>query len=207
MPVWACPHFSPHTHSCLCPPTCLCLCLPVPVGKFFFSFLSACVHDCNLHAPTHASTPLPVLTHMHLSGHAHASCPVPTLAYACLPACAHACPPVPVGKFFFSFLSVCVHNCNLHAPTHASTPLLHPPACACLGMPMLSHPMPTLAYAHLPVCAHTCLPVPVGKCFFLLVFMIVTCMCPPVPPHPPCTHPHAPVWACPCFLTHACLSC
>ena len=80
---------------------------PVSVGKFFLSFLSACVHNYNLHAPTHASTPLPVPTHMCLSGHAHASCPMPTLAYASLPACACTCPPVPIGKFFL-FLSFCL---------------------------------------------------------------------------------------------------
>ena len=49
-------------------------------------------------------------------------------------------PPVPVGKCFFFFLSARVHDCNLHAPTRASTPSLHPPACACLGMPTLSRP-------------------------------------------------------------------
>ena len=88
-------HLSGHTHASHPAPTpayacllaCAHTCLPVPVDKCFFFFLSACVHDCNLHAPTYASTPLPAPTHMHLSGHAHASCPVPTPAYACLLAC------------------------------------------------------------------------------------------------------------------------
>ena len=64
----------------------------------------------------------------------------------------------------------CMH---LPMPPH---PSLCPPACACLGMPMLLAPCPLLP------------PYP--------------SLCPSMPP---CTHLLAPVWACPYFLTYACL--
>ena len=110
---------------------------------------------------------------MHLSGHAHISHPMPTLAYACLPACAHACLPVPVGKFFFSFLSACVHNCNLHVPTCASTPLPVP-----THMHLSGH---APAFLPTPACMHLlqlCLP---GHACFLTWAWACPCL-----PHP-CT--------------------
>ena len=59
----ACPHYAhvlPPAHAHL----------PL-VSVFLFFFLSAHVHNCNPHVPTHISTPLPAPTFMHLSGHAH----------------------------------------------------------------------------------------------------------------------------------------
>ena len=125
---------------------------------------------------------------MRLSGHAHASRPAPTLAYARLPACARACPPVPVGKFFFSFLSACVHDCNLHAPTRASTPLPAPtrmrlsghahafsptPACAHLLQLRLPGHARLLAWAW----ACPCLPHPCARVSATPVAMCLTSSC------------------------------
>ena len=79
--------------------------LPVSVGKFFFSFLSACVHNCNLHVPTCASTPLPAPTCMCLSGHA---CFL-TWAWAC-PSLPHPCTCVSATPIAMQLTSSCTQR-------------------------------------------------------------------------------------------------